>query len=173
MEGTQDTEHSVCPSSECKIECPERLAAALGGLQQCGLEQRCLYIAAREASEAELGLVHRSEKPTSWAPPYQYLLKQSFPACLLYLEEEAGLWARGSSGGPWCRKSQPLPPKSPVPVGDLLACLSLCSPEYVALVRRTQTLGTEELQALSGQYDAVYFHPVRPWGTPVHSYPLR
>ncbi|KAM6162164.1 polyamine deacetylase HDAC10 [Erethizon dorsatum] len=77
--------------SECKIECPERLAAVLGGLRQCGLEQRCLHVAAREASEAELGLVH--------------------------------------------------------------------SPEYVALVRRTQTLGTEELQALSGQYDAVYFHP--------------
>uniref|UniRef100_A0A8C2W7E0 Histone deacetylase 10 n=1 Tax=Chinchilla lanigera TaxID=34839 RepID=A0A8C2W7E0_CHILA len=76
---------------ECKIECPERLAAALGGLRQCGLEQRCLRVAAREASEAELSLVH--------------------------------------------------------------------SPEYVALVRRTQTLGTEELQALSGQFDAVYFHP--------------
>ncbi|XP_004845392.1 histone deacetylase 10 isoform X2 [Heterocephalus glaber] len=78
-------------NSECKIECPERLAAALGSLRQCGLEQRCLHLAAREATEAELGLVH--------------------------------------------------------------------SPEYVALVRRTQTLGTEELQALSGQFDAVYFHP--------------
>ncbi|XP_033622049.1 polyamine deacetylase HDAC10 isoform X2 [Fukomys damarensis] len=77
--------------SECKIECPERLAAALGSLRQCGLEQRCLHVTAREASEAELGLVH--------------------------------------------------------------------SPEYVALVRGTQTLGTEELQALSRQYDAVYFHP--------------
>ncbi|XP_023558334.1 histone deacetylase 10 [Octodon degus] len=76
---------------ECKIESPERLAAALGCLRQCGLEQRCLHVAAREASEAELSLVH--------------------------------------------------------------------SPEYVDLVRRTQTLGTEELQALSGQYDAVYFHP--------------
>ncbi|XP_023421322.1 polyamine deacetylase HDAC10 isoform X2 [Cavia porcellus] len=86
-----DMDRTLDEWKQCKIECPERLAAALGGLQQCGLEQRCLYIAAREASEAELGLVH--------------------------------------------------------------------SPEYVALVRRTQTLGTEELQALSGQYDAVYFHP--------------
>jgi hypothetical protein len=41
------------------------------------------------------------------------------------------------------------------------ACLSVCSPEYVALVQRTQDMDKGELQALSGQYDAVYFHPVR------------
>ncbi|VTJ81329.1 polyamine deacetylase HDAC10 isoform X3 [Marmota monax] len=76
---------------ECRIECPERLAAALDGLRQYGLEQRCLRLVAREASEEELGLVH--------------------------------------------------------------------SPEYVALVQRTQALSKEELQVLSGQYDAVYFHP--------------
>ncbi|XP_048209659.1 polyamine deacetylase HDAC10 isoform X2 [Perognathus longimembris pacificus] len=33
------------------------------------------------------------------------------------------------------------------------------SPEYVALVRGTQALDEGELQALSRQYDAVYFHP--------------
>ncbi|XP_051045560.1 polyamine deacetylase HDAC10 isoform X1 [Phodopus roborovskii] len=33
------------------------------------------------------------------------------------------------------------------------------SPEYIALVQRTQTLDKEELQALSKQFDAVYFHP--------------
>ncbi|XP_059103620.1 polyamine deacetylase HDAC10 [Peromyscus eremicus] len=76
---------------ECEIECPERLTAALDGLRQRGLEQRCLCLSACEASEEELGLVH--------------------------------------------------------------------SPEYVALVRRTQTLDKEELQALSKQFDAVYFHP--------------
>ncbi|XP_054941336.1 polyamine deacetylase HDAC10 isoform X7 [Physeter macrocephalus] len=76
---------------ECEIECPERLTTALERLQQRGLEQRCLRLAAREASEAELGLVH--------------------------------------------------------------------SPEYVALLQGTQALGTRELQTLSGQYDAVYFHP--------------
>ncbi|XP_059257685.1 polyamine deacetylase HDAC10 isoform X3 [Mustela nigripes] len=76
---------------ECEIERPERLTAAVERLQQGGLEQRCLQLAAREASEAELGLVH--------------------------------------------------------------------SPEYVSLMRGTQALSTEELQALSGQYDAVYFHP--------------
>ncbi|XP_057598868.1 polyamine deacetylase HDAC10 isoform X3 [Hippopotamus amphibius kiboko] len=76
---------------ECEIECPERLTMALERLQQRGLEQRCLRLAAREASEAELGLVH--------------------------------------------------------------------SPEYVALLRGTQALGTRELQALSRQYDSVYFHP--------------
>ncbi|XP_012504251.1 PREDICTED: histone deacetylase 10 [Propithecus coquereli] len=76
---------------ECEIECPERLTAVLDRLRQCGLEQRCLRLSAREASEAELGLVH--------------------------------------------------------------------SPEYVALVRGTQVLGKGELQALSRQYDAVYFHP--------------
>lgn len=43
----------------------------------------------------------------------------------------------------------------------LLARLLTRSPEYVALVRRTQTLDKEELQALSKQFDAVYFHPVR------------
>lgn len=43
---------------------------------------------------------------------------------------------------------------------------ALCSPEYVALLRGTQALGTGELQALSGQYDAIYFHPVRALGTP-------
>ncbi|XP_045219310.2 polyamine deacetylase HDAC10 isoform X3 [Macaca fascicularis] len=32
-------------------------------------------------------------------------------------------------------------------------------PEYVSLVRKTQVLGEEELQALSGQFDAIYFHP--------------
>ncbi|XP_006157644.1 histone deacetylase 10 isoform X1 [Tupaia chinensis] len=76
---------------ECQIECPERLTAALDLLRQCGLEQRCTRLSTREASEAELGLVH--------------------------------------------------------------------SLEYVALVRGTQALGEAELQALSGQYDAVYFHP--------------
>ncbi|XP_064139361.1 polyamine deacetylase HDAC10 isoform X5 [Loxodonta africana] len=77
---------------ECEMECPERLTVALEQLQRRGLEQRCLRLAAREASEAELGLVH--------------------------------------------------------------------SPEYVAMVRGTQSLGKGELQALSGQYDTVYFHPV-------------
>lgn len=76
---------------ECEIESPERLTTSLERLQQRGLEQRCLRLTAREASEAELGLVH--------------------------------------------------------------------SPEYVALVRGTQALGTRELQALSRQYDAIYFHP--------------
>ncbi|XP_075816404.1 polyamine deacetylase HDAC10 isoform X2 [Microtus pennsylvanicus] len=76
---------------ECEIECPERLTAALDGLRQRGLQQRCLCLTACEASEEELGMVH--------------------------------------------------------------------SPEYVALVRRTQTLDKEELQALSKQFDAVYFHP--------------
>lgn len=46
-----------------------------------------------------------------------------------------------------------------------LALLPLCSPEYVALMRGTQALGTEELRALSGQYDAIYLHPVRALGT--------
>ncbi|CAO2601286.1 Polyamine deacetylase HDAC10 [Lemmus lemmus] len=76
---------------ECEIECPERLTAALDGLRQRGLQQRCLCLTACEASEEELGLVH--------------------------------------------------------------------SPEYIALVRRTQALDKEELQALSKQFDAVYFHP--------------
>ncbi|XP_006876475.1 PREDICTED: histone deacetylase 10 [Chrysochloris asiatica] len=76
---------------ECKIECPERLTSTLERLQQCGLEQRCLRLAAREASEVELGLVH--------------------------------------------------------------------SPEYIAAVRGTQALDPRELQTLSEQYDAVYFHP--------------
>ncbi|XP_062058625.1 polyamine deacetylase HDAC10 isoform X2 [Lepus europaeus] len=76
---------------QCQIECPARLHAALNGLRQCGLEQRCFRLPARKASEAELGLVH--------------------------------------------------------------------SPEYVALVRGTQALAEEELQALSAQFDAVYFHP--------------
>lgn len=76
---------------ECEIESPERLTTTLERLQQRGLEQRCLRLTAREASEAELGLVH--------------------------------------------------------------------SPEYVDLLRGTQALGTRELQALSRQYDAIYFHP--------------
>ncbi|XP_010341641.1 polyamine deacetylase HDAC10 isoform X1 [Saimiri boliviensis] len=76
---------------ECEIERPERLTAALDRLRKCGLEQRCLRLSAREASEEELGLVH--------------------------------------------------------------------SPEYVSLVRETQVLGKEELQVLSGQFDAIYFHP--------------
>ncbi|XP_065780530.1 polyamine deacetylase HDAC10 isoform X3 [Muntiacus reevesi] len=87
---------------ECEIECPERLTTALECLQQQGLEQRCLRLAAREASEAELGLVH--------------------------------------------------------------------SPEYVALLRGTQALGTRELQALSKQYDAVYLHPVRALADPPPSH---
>ncbi|XP_032775270.1 polyamine deacetylase HDAC10 isoform X2 [Rattus rattus] len=76
---------------ECEIECPERLTAALDGLRQRGLEERCQCLSACEASEEELGLVH--------------------------------------------------------------------SPEYIALVQKTQTLDKEELHTLSKQYDAVYFHP--------------
>ncbi|XP_012590533.1 PREDICTED: histone deacetylase 10 [Condylura cristata] len=76
---------------ECEIECPERLTTALESLRQRGLEQRCLRLVAREASEEELGLVH--------------------------------------------------------------------SPEYVALLRGTQSLDTDALRELSAQYDAVYFHP--------------
>ncbi|XP_043821370.1 polyamine deacetylase HDAC10 isoform X3 [Dromiciops gliroides] len=33
------------------------------------------------------------------------------------------------------------------------------SPEYVAVVKGTQTMSKEELQTLAQQYDAVYFHP--------------
>ncbi|XP_020838544.2 polyamine deacetylase HDAC10 isoform X2 [Phascolarctos cinereus] len=33
------------------------------------------------------------------------------------------------------------------------------SPEYVAVVKGTQTMSTEELRTLAQQYDAVYFHP--------------
>ncbi|XP_036617781.1 polyamine deacetylase HDAC10 isoform X3 [Trichosurus vulpecula] len=33
------------------------------------------------------------------------------------------------------------------------------SPEYVAVVKGTQTMSKEELQTLAEQYDAVYFHP--------------
>uniref|UniRef100_A0A8I6AHE1 Histone deacetylase 10 n=1 Tax=Rattus norvegicus TaxID=10116 RepID=A0A8I6AHE1_RAT len=76
---------------ECEIECPERLTAALDGLRQRGLEERCQCLSVCEASEEELGLVH--------------------------------------------------------------------SPEYIALVQKTQTLDKEELHTLSKQYDAVYFHP--------------
>lgn len=46
-------------SPECAIERPERLAAVLERLRERGLEQRCLGLQAREASEAELHLVHR------------------------------------------------------------------------------------------------------------------
>lgn len=60
-EGTLNTEILVCSSPECEIECPERLTAALDGLRQGGLEQRCLRLSACEASEEELGLVHRSD----------------------------------------------------------------------------------------------------------------
>ena len=41
----------------------------------------------------------------------------------------------------------------------LVARLLICSPEYIALVQKTQTLDKEELHALSKQYNAVYFHP--------------
>lgn len=61
-----DIEILVCPSSECEIECPERLTAALALLQQWGLEKRCLRLSAREASEAELGLVHRLDYDPPW-----------------------------------------------------------------------------------------------------------
>lgn len=44
---------------------------------------------------------------------------------------------------------------------SFLTCLLVCSPDYIALVRKTQTLDKEALQALSKQYDAIYFHPVR------------
>ncbi|XP_047595845.1 polyamine deacetylase HDAC10 isoform X9 [Lutra lutra] len=122
---------------ECEIERPERLTAAVERLQQGGLEQRCLQLAAREASEAELGLVHRSDPPgathhrghrlgrasTQPAP----VLKTELPTCLSFT---TGWMGEGT-----------------------------VSPEYVSLLRGTQALSTEELQALSGQYDAVYFHP--------------
>lgn len=64
-EETLNTEILVCSSPECEIECPERLTAALDGLRQRGLQQRCLCLTACEASEEELGLVHRSDN--DWA----------------------------------------------------------------------------------------------------------
>lgn len=60
-ERTLNTEILICSSPECEIECPERLTAVLDGLRQRGLEERCLCLSACEASEEELGLVHRSE----------------------------------------------------------------------------------------------------------------
>lgn len=60
-EGTLNTKILVCSSPECEIECPERLTAALDGLRQRGLEERCLCLSACEASVEELGLVHRSD----------------------------------------------------------------------------------------------------------------
>lgn len=44
---------------------------------------------------------------------------------------------------------------------SFLPVLLIRSPEYIALVQKTQTLDKEELHTLSKQYDAVYFHPVR------------
>lgn len=63
---------ALCPlSPECEIECPERLTIALERLRQRGLEQRCLRLAAREASEEELGLVHRSDPGRACHMPWR------------------------------------------------------------------------------------------------------
>lgn len=67
-EGTLNTEILVYSSPECEIECPERLTAALDGLRQRGLEERCRCFLACEASEEELGLVHRSDYDRSGDP---------------------------------------------------------------------------------------------------------
>lgn len=70
-------------------------------------------------------------------------------------------------GSPWCGlkgiTGWALPPGISAPFLPVLlvARLLICSPEYIALVQKTQTLDKEELHALSKQYDAVYFHPVR------------
>lgn len=76
-------EPPVCPSPECEIECPERLCAALSGLQRAGLEGRCLRVSAREASEEELSLVHRSDPAWDRGLRGRLVLLSSQPAALL------------------------------------------------------------------------------------------
>uniref|UniRef100_G3UFK4 Histone deacetylase 10 n=1 Tax=Loxodonta africana TaxID=9785 RepID=G3UFK4_LOXAF len=71
------------------------------------------------------------------------------PECEMECPESADCSPGAVSGrtvGEWSRAG-----------GTCLACPPLHSPEYVAMVRGTQSLGKVELQALSGKYDTVYF----------------
>jgi len=47
-------------SPACKIEVPERLTVSHEALVRDGLAERCISIPVREATEADILLVHRS-----------------------------------------------------------------------------------------------------------------
>lgn len=47
-------------SPACKIEVPERLTASYEALVRNGLTDRCIPLPVREATDAEILLVHRS-----------------------------------------------------------------------------------------------------------------
>lgn len=81
-----------------------------------------------------------------------------------------GGWVGEGTGGGGQSYQGPVPLFLPflLLLVTLLPLPARCSPEYVSLLRGTQALDTQELRALSGQYDAVYFHPVRPWGPASH-----
>lgn len=52
---------SFFPSSPaCKIEVPERLTVSYEALTKAGLADRCLSVPVREATDADILLVHRS-----------------------------------------------------------------------------------------------------------------
>lgn len=51
----------ICFSSPaCKIEVPERLTVSHEALVKSGLAERCVSVPVREATEADILLVHRS-----------------------------------------------------------------------------------------------------------------
>lgn len=47
-------------SPACKIEVPERLTVCAEALMRTGLAERCVSIPVREATDADITLVHRS-----------------------------------------------------------------------------------------------------------------
>lgn len=49
------------PSPVCKVEVPERLTVSYGALGEKGLADRCVSIPVREATDADILLIHRSE----------------------------------------------------------------------------------------------------------------
>ena len=61
---------SLCPYSPvCKIEVPERLMVSYEALVKSGLADRCVSIPVREATDAEILLVHRLEPTAPKHPP--------------------------------------------------------------------------------------------------------
>jgi len=71
-------------------ECPERVTAIVDHVKQCGLWGRLTHVAARDATDDELALVHtrahiariRAVEPPAWLDPDTYMNEHSLAAAL-------------------------------------------------------------------------------------------
>lgn len=133
--GKQQNKCCICGisfSPVCNIEVPERLTVCYEALMRTGLADRCVSIPVREATDADILLVHRfvlrHSKGSSSDSVWSLYLR------LTYFSTSSKIFYMHFA----------------VPNSE----------EYLEAVKKTPYMTLEELMEFTLQYGDVYFHPV-------------